>query len=711
MPFFDTPETNALKSKVEKLLSEILDFTDENKNLKINVIKDYADNGNVKLLEPLLKNPQTKKAFFTPILDSFVFNTAKFKEFLEYSSACNSYSKYLGQKIGLYMGDSSLLDRNEVVLNFPFKDCVLEGGQRKEDGLDTYYEYNDKKGEYEEKQSKRREVFYNEVLAQDEIDSLFSPKAFCNTKRYEKSSHSELVSESTCTKLNRDTELNKKRGLAEDTITDNLIIKGNNLLALHSLKKEFAGKVKLIYIDVPYNTGSDSFSYNDNFNHSSWLTFMKNRLEIARDLLRDDGCIFVQCDDNEQAYLKVLMDEIFVRENKLSTITVKVKAPAGVGQESFLFDVNEYILVFAKNINLVDVNIIKEQSDLQNNTYTQYKKIIHNIADGKYVKKLHSEKVGDIELLEHNLFEVKNIDKENLNESFYSNNIDKIFRTTNPQGGLLNKLLPHIPKKGLFSITYKPTKGKKKEDKITYYFLDGSLILWLSDSAILENGKIKKLNKMTNSWTDNFFQGISNEGGVTLLGGKKPEFLIKRILDLSTSDSDIILDYHLGSGTTAAVAHKMNRQYIGIEQLDYGENDSVVRLQNVINGDQTGISKSVNWQGGGSFVYLELAKKNETALEQISACKSLEELTELFDELCSKYFLHYNVRVKEFRKEIESERFKQLNLKQQKEMFSRMLDLNQLYVNTDDRHDKNTGLTEDDIAITEDFYQLAKDGE
>ena len=517
MPFIDTPETNALKSKVEKLLSEIPDFTDENKNLKINVIKDYADNGNVKLLEPLLKNPQTKKAFFTPILDSFVFNTAKFKEFLEYSSACNSYSKYLGQKIGLYMGDSSLLDRNEVVLNFPFKDCVLEGGQRKEDGLDTYYEYNDKKGEYEEKQSKRREVFYNEVLAQDEIDSLFSPKAFCNTKRYEKSSHSELVSESTCTKLNRDTELNKKRGLAEDTITDNLIIKGNNLLALHSLKKEFAGKVKLIYIDVPYNTGSDSFSYNDNFNHSSWLTFMKNRLEIARDLLRDDGCIFVQCDDNEQAYLKVLMDEIFVRENKLSTITVKVKAPAGVGQESFLFDVNEYILVFAKNINLVDVNIIKEQSDLQNNTYTQYKKIIHNIADGKYVKKLHSEKVGDIELLEHNLFEVKNIDKENLNESFYSNNIDKIFRTTNPQGGLLNKLLPHIPKKGLFSITYKPTKGKKKEDKITYYFLDGSLILWLSDSAILENGKIKKLNKMTNSWTDNFFQGISNEGGVTLL--------------------------------------------------------------------------------------------------------------------------------------------------------------------------------------------------
>ena len=207
------------------------------------------------------------------------------------------------------------------------------------------------------------------------------------------------------------------------------------------------------------------------------------------------------------------------------------------------------------------------------------------------------------------------------------------------------------------------------------------------------------------------YNTVSNQGGTSFRNGKKPEQLLQFLISVFTSESDIVLDYHLGSGTTAAVAHKMKRQYIGIEQLDYGENDSVVRLQNVINGDQTGISKSVNWQGGGSFVYLELAKQNETALEQISACKSLEELTELFDELCSKYFLHYNVRVKEFRKEIESERFKQLNLKQQKEMFSRMLDLNQLYVNTDDRHDKNTGLTEDDIAITEDFYQLAKDGE
>ena len=604
MPFIDTPETNALKSKVEKLLSEIPDFTDENKNLKINVIKDYADNGNAKLLEPLLKNPQTKKAFFTPILDSFVFNTAKFKEFLEYSSACNSYSKYLGQKIGLYMGDSSLLDRNEVVLNFPFKDCVLEGGQRKEDGLDTYYEYNEKKGEYEEKQSKRREVFYNEVLAQDEIDSLFSPKAFCNAKRYEKSSHSELVSESTCTKLNRDAELNKKRGLSEDTITDNLIIKGNNLLALHSLKKEFAGKVKLIYIDPPFNTGKDDFKYNDNFNHSTWLTFMRNRLEIAKDLLSEKGSIFLHLDFHESHYMKILMDEVFGRENFRNNIVWCYTGPSG--STNFLPRKHDDILYYSKTEN--------NEYHIQ---YIKHKSGVHNSG-----------------------------------QVFGNTDTDENFKAE------------------------AEAQGKKLED------------FWLDIYS-----------------TDRYRSEMLN------FVGQKPEALIERILSIGTSESDIVLDYHLGSGTTAAVAHKMNRQYIGIEQLDYGENDSVVRLQNVINGDQTGISKSVNWQGGGSFVYLELAKNNEKALEQISACKSLEELTELFDELCSKYFLHYNVRVKEFRKEIESERFKQLNLKQQKEMFSRMLDLNQLYVNTDDRHDKNTGLTEDDIAITEDFYQLAKDGE
>ena len=597
MPFIDTPETNALKSKVEKLLSEIPDFTDENKNLKINVIKDYADNGNIKLLEPLLKNAQTKKAFFSPVLDSFVFNTAKFKEFLEYSSACNSYSKYLGQKIGLYMGDSSLLDRNEVVLNFPFKDCVLEGGQRNEDGLDTYYEYDDKKGEYEKKQSKRREVFYNEVLAQDEIDSLFSPKAFCNAKRYEKGKSEK------CTKLNRDAELNKKRGLSEDTITDNLIIKGNNLLALHSLKKEFAGKVKLIYIDPPYNTGSDTFSYNDSFNRSSWLTFMKNRLEVARELLSPDGAIYVQLDYHQVHYAKILLDNIFGENNFQREIIWRIGWLSGY--------------------KTIDNNWIRNHD-----TILFYSKNTDSLSFNKYyIQKSDFKSIADSKAEQYPIEDVWN--------------------------------------------------GNEYDD--------------LNSIAIVSFSR-ETVSKMLNKNDE--------------VKGQKSEKLIERIIRAHTSEKDIVLDFFGGTGTTAAVALKMNRQFIICEQIDKHVDISLRRLQKVEEGEQSGISKRNNWQGGGSFVYLELAKKNETALEQISACKSLEELTELFDELCSKYFLHYNVRVKEFRKEIESERFKQLNLKQQKEMFSRMLDLNQLYVNTDDRHNKNTGLTEDDIAITEDFYQL-----
>lgn len=663
-----TPETNALKSEVEKILSEIPDFVDENKALKINIIKDYAERGDVKLLEPLLKNQRTKRAFFKPVLDSFVFNSLHFKEFLEYSSACNSYSKYLGQKIGLYMGDSSLLDRNEVVLNFPFKDCVLEGGQRKEDGLDSYFEYDEKKGEYAKKQSKRREVFYNEVLAQDEIDSLFSLKAFCNAKRYEKGK-SGVVEHVETIKLNRDAELNKKRGLSEDTITDNLIIKGNNLLALHSLKKEFAGKVKLIYIDPPYNTGNDGFAYNDNFNHSSWLTFMKNRLEVARELLREDGAIFVQCDDNEQAYLKVLMDDIFGRENFIGCVVWKRKRGRD-NSARWLSRTHEYFLIFAKTKENLNFNLV----ELDDTTKKAYKNPDNDPRGNWRLLACWARGTqGGVE-----------------------------YEFTSKNGIYFSKRLWLFSKANL-----------EKMDNENRLVIKGDNIyrkLFLTENTgqVVETiwNNIEETSNAANAADE-----IKVLFGSIIFSTPKPELFIKRILEIASNSSDIILDYHLGSGTTAAVAHKMNRQYIGVEQMDYIKTVSVERLKKVIEGEQGGISKSVNWQGGGSFVYLELAKKNEKALEQISNCKSLEELVQLFDELCTKYFLHYNVRIKEFRKEIETERFKQLNLKQQKEMFCRMLDLNQLYVNADDRHDKNTGLSKNDIAITEDFYQLKKDGE
>ena len=664
MPYTEPSETNALKQHIETVLATVPDFVEpaadkkQKPKLKINVIKDCAERGDIKLLAPLLKNPTVKKAFFTPVLDSFIFNTAKFKEFLEYSSACNSYSKYLGQKIGLYMGDIPLIDRSEVVLNFPFKDCVLEGGQRKEDGLDTYFEYDDKEQQYTKKKSKRREVFYNEVLARDEIDSLFSPKAFCNAKRYE------VGKSSLCKKLNRDAELNKKRGLPEDTITDNLIIKGNNLLALHSLKEEFAGKVKLIYIDPPYNTGNDSFAYNDNFNHSSWLTFMKNRLEIARELLKEDGAIFVQCDDNEQAYLKLLMDDTFGRENFVSTIVWKRKRGRDNSARWFS-KAHEYFLVYAKQKNILYFNLI----EMDEETKLQY-------------KNPDNDKRGNWRML--------------------------ACWARGTQGGVkydfTTKGGQHFSER-LWLFSKENLKNLDQEDKLV---IRGDNIY---RKLFIHEHKGQVLESI---WSDasnaaNAADEIKNLFGSIVFDTPKPEPFIQRIIELSSSESDIVLDYHLGSGTTAAVAHKMNRQYIGVEQMDYIDTVTIERLKKVIEGEQGGISKLENWHGGGSFVYMELAQKNEQAVRLISACKNFEEVISLFDELCRKYFLHYNVRIKEFREEVKTDRFQSLTLKEQKEMFCRMLDLNQLYINADDRHDDNSGLGMNDVAITEDFYRLFGD--
>lgn len=682
-------ETNALKSKVEELLSSVPEFVDSEKHLKVNVIKDYAERGDVKLIEQLLKNKQTKKTFFTPILDSFVFNTAQFKEFLEYNSGCNSYSKYLGQ-IGLYSGDISLIDRDEVVLNFPFKDCVLEGGQRKEDGDDTYYEFDEKNDKYIERQGKRREVFFNEVLARDEIDNLFSPKAFCNAKRFELGKNKK-AKESEFNSFNRDAEVNKNRGLAEDTITDNLIVKGNNLLALQSLKEEFAGKVKLVYIDPPYNTGSDDFKYNDNFNHSSWLTFMKNRLETAKELLSENGSIFVQCDDNEMAYLQILMNEIF---DFIQIVEIKMnEGAANEFQNPFMPKNCEYGLLYAKNYNARKYKPIWVERDYD----TAYNKFVIN-KEEKNFRKWKVKSVNEI-------IKEKKIKEEDVRQ-FVIDNADRIFQGIGPKG----------PGEGLKNAMErsKKTDGwdiyERNEMEPIYTYRGRMVRFYEKNIKFDKKGNRTIVKELGSLWSDIKTTGIAPEGGVKLKNGKKPEALLNRVIEMCSDKSDIVLDYHLGSGTTAAVAHKMNRQYIGVEQLDYGENDSVVRLKNVIEGDQSGISKSVNWQGGGSFVYLELAKKNEMAMEQISACKSYEELVKLFKTLCTKYFLHYNVRVKEFCKEIESIHFRKQTLKKQKEMFARMLDLNQLYVNVDDRKDKSNGLSENDIAVTEDFYQLKKGG-
>jgi adenine-specific DNA-methyltransferase len=187
-----------------------------------------------------------------------------------------------------------------------------------------------------------------------------------------------------------------------------------------------------------------------------------------------------------------------------------------------------------------------------------------------------------------------------------------------------------------------------------------------------------------------------------LKSGKKPEQLLKRIIELTTKENEIILDFHLGSGTTAAVAHKMGRQWIGIEQLDYDENDSLNRLQNVVNGEQSGISKAVNWQGGGSFSYLELKKYNETCIEQIQEANTTEELLEIWEAMKERSFLNYNIDIKAQDNHIEE--FKTLSIEQQKQHLVQLLDKNQLYVPYSAMNDATYGVTEDEKALTKAFY-------
>lgn len=274
---------------LEKTLKKEPNFVTDNGEIKKWVIISKAQNHDIELISLLLDDDELKEKFFIKVKDVLVFNQALFVQFMEQKNYLNdSYTAYKN-KVGLTIDGKYLKQRNEVALVWPFKDCVLEGGQSREE-------------------DKREEIFFNETLAQDEITQLLEPKVLTNVKRYI------AQGENPFDNFNRN-----EQGI----ITDNLIIKGNNLLALCSLKEEFNGRVKLIYIDPPYNTGSDGFNYNDNFNHSSWLTFMKNRLSIARELLTDDGVIFVSLDDKESHYCKVLMDEIFKRENFIADICHK----------------------------------------------------------------------------------------------------------------------------------------------------------------------------------------------------------------------------------------------------------------------------------------------------------------------------------------------------------------------------------------------------
>lgn len=636
-------QTKLIK-EINGILKDFSEYWEEGTLQRTKVVNDIKERKPA-LIKALIKNYKIKSLYSTEIDGMLIFDFHALINLLQYKEYwADSFTKYRN-RIGLTSEGKYINYNSDIVLDFPFKDCVLEGGMTKEE-------------------QGKNEVFYNEIIARDEIDRLFSPKVFSNIKLYTKEGVEEY---------NTQFHYNK-----------NLIIKGNNLIALHSIKKRYAGKVKLIYIDPPYNTGKDSFKYNDRFNHSTWLTFIKNRLEIARELLSDNGVIFVHCDDNEQAYLKVLMDSIFNRINFISTLVIK--GGSGRQDSANYAKTHEFIITYAKKIDSFTLNK-KETEDTS--SYTKVDE-----SGRKY--------------------------KTQLLRKWGSNDT----RQARP-----NLYFPIV----FNGETFLPVNGSGKDGRWRWRLekINSAIEQKLIEAGTTLSGKrelyekiyqddaYKKLMTYTSILEGNFEDSYSGKGSRELeklfeskiFNNPKSELLLKQIIEMVTDEKDIILDFYLGSGTTAAVAHKMKRQYIGIEQMDYINEVTIPRLQKVIEGERGGISKEVNWQGGGSFIYAELKELNYSYINDIQAAKNYQELSQLFEIMKQTAHLNYQVELEKIlTTEHEADdinhmvTFRELTLQQQKKLLIELLDKNQLYINADDMNDQTYKVSEQEKAFTKSFY-------
>ena len=651
-----------LYHELEQLLRTNSRYCMDDGTLLKNQIVEDALNINPLLVKELLSNEKMKNVFFVEVEGVMVFDKVKFQRFVSDTQFLGGSYTMFKNKIGMTNERGQFISESrEVVLSWPYKDCILEGGQTKEE-------------------AKRNEIFWNETLAPDEVNRLTEPKVFSNFKRYDKEGE------------------HKVEHLVD---SDNLIIKGNNLLALHSLKKKYAGKVKLIYIDPPYNTGSDEFGYNDSFNHSSWLTFMKNRLEVARTLLSDSGCIFVHIDHHELFYLGVLLDSVFGVENKVQVISAKTATPAGFKTVNpGPIDVTEYILFYTKHKNSfkfkksyvpvnynVNYNLVLER----NNDVTKWK--FMPIKEAMLMSlgfKSEKEAIAKYGKMWKTL-------KSQLIAQYAFDHADNVVSVRDP----------HKPTDTV-KMLMKQSKEcghvieQVREDGSSSYFYKGGALAFYSSKMQIIDGEKCITELLTDFWNHISWAGIANEGGVKLKNGKKPEKLLKQIIEMTTAEGELVLDFHLGCGTTAAVAHKLKRQYIGIEQLYYGKNDSTIRLQNVINGDQTGVSKAVNWQGGGSFVYCELSKANGKFADEIEKAETTSQLTDIWNRMKATDYLNYKVDVREI--DANANDFDTLCIEDQKRFLIECLDKNLLYVPLSDIDSNEYGVTDEDKRLTREFY-------
>jgi adenine-specific DNA-methyltransferase len=393
-----------------------------------------------------------------------------------------------------------------------------------------------------------------------------------------------------------------------DPSTENMIIHGDNLLALKALLPEYEGKVKCIYIDPPYNTGSAFEHYDDNVEHSLWLTLMKSRFELLHLLLHESGSIFIQLDDSEVHYSRVLMDEIFGRNNYVNDITISTNKAFGFkGTSSGIFKQANHLLLFAKNKRKFEIN--QDKLFIEKDYDVAYNLVFDDI--NKPEANWTWSNINDVVAKNLNFMSVREAKKE-MNDTdfkdavakFALENAGRVFQCAAVSGGA------YLKRKATVELS-KQNKDKiirHQGDDMDYMFIGGRRVIFYKERLVDLGGYELPGEKITDIWSDISIEGLAHEGGVDFPKGKKPEKLIQRCFDLSTSPGDYVLDSFLGSGTAAAVAHKMNRKYIGVEMGGQAYTHCKVRLDGVVSGtDQSGISKVVEWKGGGAYKFYELA--------------------------------------------------------------------------------------------------------
>lgn len=654
-----------VESKIMEQVKSVLSsfgnkYIDSNGALKRNSVIEDLDHYDKDLMTALMANPQIHDQYTEKIANTEVFKLNQFIDVFEYKEFWeDSFTKY-SNRIGLTSGGKFINDSTDVVLDFPYKDTVLKAGMNKEDA-------NSEIG--------ADEPFLNETLAHSEISEMFEPKIMVNAKRYDKDGQHDATDFSN---------------------DDNLILKGNNLIALHSIEDRYAGKIKMIYLDPPYNTGSDSFEYNDQFSRSAWLTFIKNRVEIAKKLLTSDGVILIQTSFHQYPYLRVLLDNVLGEECHQFDLNVLVRHPdRALTADKPFNDVMEYTLIYSRQ------GDFQMPRKIEKKTPDKYDHIV-NVADRPdEVLELGNKKV-DVFLPEHTEIKKVKPDADNLHRETIRGSI----REKNSSGRFyvahLENLREKYPPRTIFRV---PDMG---DDKLGYRYFE------LPKNSKTKNGAyyqgMPTSSDVTKKPYPNFINMVepynqaNTQGTYSFRNGKKPEEFIQYLINIFTNEHDIVLDFFMGSATTQAVALKMNRHFIGIEQMNYINTISVPRLQSVINGEQSGISKDVNWQGGGSFVYAELMEKNMGYLKDLEKATTVDELDAVYQRM--KQGADYDFRVDLSKYENDPER-KTMSFNNQRKLLIEMLNKNQLYFNKDNIDDTNVRdlISDSDYQFNKSFYR------